>query len=111
MPTGLQVAAGSGALLGLGVALLMWRLVPAQPDLPTRWSGSAPDHARRRTRRSAPATDTTGRLGLWGMKALPAGVWGRTPSRELAILRKPLSRFYGEKILFAAARPGRSPRC
>ena len=35
------------------------------------------------------------------MKVLPTGVWGRTPTRELAILRKPLSRFYGEKIMFA----------
>ena len=35
------------------------------------------------------------------MQALPAGVWGRTPSRELAILRMPLARFYGEKVLYA----------
>ena len=28
-------------------------------------------------------------------------MWARTPTRELAILRKPLSRFYGEKILYA----------
>ena len=101
MPTGLQVAAASGALLGLGVALLMWRLVPAQPDLRDALERLSPDHARRRTPAVGAGTDTTGRLGLWGMKALPAGVWGRTPSRELAILRKPLSRFYGEKILFA----------
>ena len=35
------------------------------------------------------------------MKVLPAPVWGRTPSRELAILRQPLSQFYGEKIRYA----------
>ena len=33
MTTGLQVAIAAGALLGLGAALLVWRVVPAQPDL------------------------------------------------------------------------------
>ena len=28
-------------------------------------------------------------------------MWGRTPTRELAILRNPVSRFYGEKITYA----------
>jgi hypothetical protein len=31
--TGLQLALLSGALLGSGVALVIWQLVPAQPDL------------------------------------------------------------------------------
>lgn len=101
MPTGLQIAAAAGVMLGLGVALIVWRLVPAQPDLRDALERLTPHHARARTHAVGAPTDTTGRLGLWGMKNLPAGVWGRTPTRELAILRKPLSRFYGEKILYA----------
>lgn len=101
MVTGLQIAIAAGALLGLGVVLLIWQLVPAHPDLRDALERLSPDHARRRTQAVTAATDSTARLGLWGMKVLPAAVWGRTPARELAILRKPLSRFYGEKILFA----------
>ena len=101
MATGLQVAIAAGALLGLSLALLIWRVVPAQPDLRDALERLSPDHVRRRTQAVGAASDSTQRLGLWGMKVLPASVWGRTPSRELAILRKPLSRFYGEKILFA----------
>ena len=101
MATGLQIAAAAGTLLGLGVVLLIWQLVPAHPDLRDALERLSPDHARRRTQSVTAATDSTQRLGLWGMKVLPAAVWGRTPTRELAILRKPLSRFYGEKILFA----------
>ena len=33
MTTGLQLALAGGALVGLGVALLLWRLAPAHPDL------------------------------------------------------------------------------
>jgi Flp pilus assembly protein TadB len=32
---------------------------------------------------------------------LPAAAWARTPSRELALLRIPVARFYGEKVLYA----------
>lgn len=32
MTTGLQIALAGGALVGLGVALLLWRLVPMRPD-------------------------------------------------------------------------------
>ena len=101
MATGLQIAAAAGILLVLGVVLLIWQLVPAHPDLRDALERLSPDQARRRTQAVTAATDSTQRLGLWGMKVLPAAVWGRTPTRELAILRKPLSRFYGEKILFA----------
>ena len=101
MATGLQVAIAAGALLGLSAALLVWRLVPAQPDLRDALERLSPDHARRRTHTVAAATDPTQRLGLWGMKVLPPSVWGRTPTRELAILRQPVSQFYGEKIRYA----------
>jgi Flp pilus assembly protein TadB len=101
-PTTAQLVIASGALVGLGVALLIWRLVPAEPDLRDALDRLSPNHSRRTpATASTAAADTTERLGLWGIKTLPAGMWARTPTRELAILRKPLSRFYGEKIFYA----------
>jgi Flp pilus assembly protein TadB len=101
-PTTAQLVIASGALVGLGVALLIWRLVPAEPDLRDALDRLSPSHSRRTpATASTAAADTTERLGLWGIKTLPAGMWARTPTRELAILRKPLSRFYGEKIFYA----------
>ena len=35
------------------------------------------------------------------MRALPPALWVRTPTRELALLRIPLARFYGDKIVMA----------
>ena len=76
--------------------------MPAEPDLRDALDRLSPNHSRRAPATAATAAaDTTERLGLWGIKTLPAGMWARTPTRELAILRKPLSRFYGEKILYA----------
>jgi hypothetical protein len=37
------------------------------------------------------------------MRVLPPGLWLRTPTRELALLQIPLARFYGQKLLWAAA--------
>ena len=82
--------------------LLVIRLMPAEPDLAealeppdTRpWRTSAVGHDR---------TRPTGkeRIGVWAIKALPPAIWVRTPTRELALLRIPLARFYGDKLTFA----------
>lgn len=102
MATGLQLALAAGALIGLGVALLVWRLTPADPDLGDALGRLSPEHAKRRAVEAMhPASDTRERLGVWGMKTLPAGAWGTIPVQELAILRLPISRYYGEKIMFA----------
>jgi Flp pilus assembly protein TadB len=99
MTTGLQLMVLAGGLLGLGVALLVIRLVPAQPDLADALERLTPS-------RPAPSATTQAvggkeKLGLWAMRALPPGLWVRTPRRELALLRIPLARFYGEKLTFA----------
>ena len=47
MTTGLQLALAGGALIGLGVALLLWRLVPADPDLADALARLSPQHATR----------------------------------------------------------------
>lgn len=102
MVTGLQLALAAGSLLGLAVALAVWRLVPADPDLGDALARLSPQHGKRRADDAAhPTGDARERLGRWGMRTLPAGAWGTTPSKELAILRIPTSRHYGEKILFA----------
>ena len=44
MITGLQLALAGGALVGLGVALLVWRLAPAEPDLADALRRLSPDH-------------------------------------------------------------------
>jgi Flp pilus assembly protein TadB len=100
-PSAFQLAVVAGALIGAGVALLTWRLVPAQPDLRDALERLSPQHSPRTD--SAPATvgDATERLGQWGMRVLPPAVWGRTPTRELAILRIPVTRFYGQKITYS----------
>ena len=108
MTTGLQLAIAAGGLVGLGVVAAR-RGASCRPsrtcaDALERLS---PEHARRRTRRLGGRRRTRKeRLGLWAMRVLPAGVWVRTPTRELALLRIPVARFYGEKLMFAAARPG-----
>ncbi|TYL51847.1 hypothetical protein FXB39_07915 [Nocardioides sp. BGMRC 2183] len=91
----------AGGLVGLGVALLVLRLAPAQPDLVDALArlGSA-----RATPTPAAGDRVRGkeRLGTWAMRVLPPGLWTRTPHRELALLRIPLARFYGDKLTFAA---------
>ncbi|MBJ7353941.1 MAG: type II secretion system F family protein [Thermoleophilaceae bacterium] len=101
MTTGLQVALLGGAFLGLGVVLLIARLLPAEPDLAEALSRLTP--ARGRANTLGPVTTAKGkeRLGVWAIKALPPTVWIKTPTRELALLRIPLARFYGDKLVMA----------
>lgn len=101
MTTGLQLALLGGALLGLGVVLLVARLMPAEPDLAEALGRLTP--ARGRANALGPITTARGkeRIGVWAIKSLPPAVWVRTPTRELALLRIPLARFYGDKIVMA----------
>lgn len=104
--TGLQLALASGTLLGLALALLVWRLAPSDPDLVDALDRLSPDHVV--PRRSAGLDDAgadTGsavdRIGLWAMKNLPGGAWAHTPRKDLAILQISEARFYGEKVVWA----------
>ncbi|MBO1756464.1 type II secretion system F family protein [Allobranchiibius sp. CTAmp26] len=102
MTTGLQLAIAGGGLVGLGVAGLIWRLVPAHPDLGDALDRLSPTPVRRGPADAVAApADTREWLGQWAMKTLPAGAWARVPHQELALLRTPVTRFYGEKVLFA----------
>lgn len=101
MISGLQAALTGGVLFTGGLVLLMWRLIPATPDLGDALERLSPEHARRRTETVHTVTSSKDRLGLWAMKNLPASIWMRTPTKELAILRIPQARFYGEKVMFS----------
>ena len=100
MTSGLQLAMLAGAMVGLGLVLLTARLMPAEPDLADALRRLTPTRVPR-TETSGPAASGKERIGVWAIRALPPGVWVRTPTRELALLRLPLARFYGDKIVFA----------
>ena len=99
MIAGLQLALVAGGLVGLGVALLVVRLVPAQPDLADALDRLAP---ARPPATQAAVVPTTRKNGLvCGRCGAASRTLGRTPHRELALLRISLARFYGEKLVFA----------
>lgn len=105
MITGLQLAILAGALLGLGLSLLVWRLLPAQPDLADVVQRYSPEHARQVVSTSSSEAvmieRPRDRLGLWAMHRFPANWWGKTPTKELALLQRPLHRHYGQKVSYA----------
>ena len=101
MTTGLQLALAAGALVALGVVLLVVRLMPAEPDLAEALGRLTPARGRANALSSMSSTTGKERIGVWAMKALPPALWVRTPTRELALLRIPLARFYGDKLTFA----------
>jgi hypothetical protein len=99
--TVLQLAVASGCLVGLGLALIIWRLVPAQPHLGAAIERLQPD--RSHDLDTAPDTpgDLQDRLGLWVQRHAPTSSWAKPPTRELAILGIPVHRYYGERVIFA----------
>jgi Flp pilus assembly protein TadB len=101
MTTGLQLALIGGGLLGLGAVLLVTRLLPADPDLAEALGRLTPTRDRSPSSAGVAASGGKERLGVWAIRALPPGMWVRTPTRELALLRIPLARFYGDKIISA----------
>lgn len=103
MTTGLQLSLLGGALVGLGLALLILRLTPADPDPVDVVQRYSPEGVRARAAAAHPtaaATSTNDRLGIWAIKRFPAAWWGKTPTKELALLRIPVHRFYGKKVLY-----------
>jgi len=91
---GLQLALLGGALVGLGVAMLVWRLLPAQPDLADALARIAPSYlvppgttagplAPKASADSEP--DGRERLGVWLMRAIPVESWSKPPVRQLGM--------------------------
>ena len=103
--TTLQLVSTSGALIGLGLAVLLWRVVPAHPDLGetlTRLSSEgAKAAAHQRTQQQTAPRDVRDVLGRWAQRTLPTRAWGGVRAQDLAILRMSQARFCGEKVMFA----------
>lgn len=98
--TTLQLAMIAGALVGLGLATAVLTVAPTHPDLrdfllrlntPTQ-AGPVD---------TPEAGDYRDRMGVWLMRHLPLTRLLRPPTKELALLRMPLHRFYAEKFSFA----------
>lgn len=106
MTTALQIAMIAGALVGLGLSMLVWRFRPAQVDLATALDRLSPDRSLSAQDEGAVEVgaaegDARDKLGRWAMRTLPLDSLGAPPYRELALMRIPVHRFYGEKVLFA----------
>ncbi len=97
--TGLQLWALAGGLIGLGLAVLLRRLAPARPDLGSALQQLAPELS---LAPSVPVTAVTpggvDRVGAWASRRLPMTA---APVKDLALLEIPVSRFYGQKVLYA----------
>ena len=101
MITGLQLAILSGGLDRTRPDSAR-RTAPARRAGSGRRPGAGLLHAQpRRPPTAAAARTGKERLGLWGLRVLPPGLWVRTPTRELALLRISVAQFYGEKLTFA----------
>ena len=101
MITGIQLAILSGATLAAGIALMLWRLVPAPTHLGDAIARLRPTLLDITTHDSAHKPDTETRIGDWALKHVPAVAWGSVPERDLAILQRTSTSFYGSKITAA----------
>lgn len=98
--TAAQLALIAGGLIGLGLAVAVLALAPTHPDLRDYLARvSATD---RPTQVDLPeVTDFRDRIGVWLTLRLPLTRLLKPPTKELALLRMPLHRFYAEKFTFA----------
>jgi len=97
--TGLQLAALGGILITAGLVGLAWRAIPAEPDLADALDrlSSTPTPVRS----AVHAGDRNERVGWWAMRHLPTQWLRGAPVQDLAILRMPAARLYGDKLTSA----------
>jgi Flp pilus assembly protein TadB len=92
-----MLAAVTGALVVIGVAGITWYALPARVDL-----ADALDRISATPRSQqyieAPTTGVE-QAGVWVLRHLPAPLWRLTPTRDLEILQRSVSAFYGQKAL------------
>ena len=101
MFTATQIAIFGGGLMGLGLTIIISRLVPARID--SKWAIEQLDPVRS-TAHQATVHNASGlqdRVGLFLERKAPAELLGKVPERELAILQRPKHVHYGEKGLLA----------
>ena len=95
----LQLLMLAGMLVAAGVATFVWWASPAEPDLADALDRISPRPATTAVPAAVPG-DWTARVGLWALRRLPGG-WVRVPARDLAVLRKTVGSFSGDKLAFA----------
>lgn len=105
MTSGLQIALMGGTLFGVGIALLLWRILPANPDPADVVRRFSPQAARSRATiqtadHTSTGTNSFDKVGEWVIGRIPAAIWGKTPTKELNLLGIPLHRHYGKKVLY-----------
>ncbi|QTE28579.1 type II secretion system F family protein [Pengzhenrongella sicca] len=97
----LLLVAALGGLVAGAVVVALAQLGTAHVDVSDAFERMTPPRGRRLLATSAASATGIERLGVWAMRVLPPGMWAKTPTRELVLLRIPLTRFYAEKITFA----------
>lgn len=96
----LQLAIGTGMLVGLGLFAILWRVVPAEPQLGGALSRINPERRQQETDVPAAAANLQDRIGLLVQRRLNIPGWVTIPRRELALLQIPVHRYLGEKALY-----------
>lgn len=97
--SGIWIVAIAGALVAGGLVGIVGYLIPSRVDVVDGLDRLLTP-ARPREAAETPTT-TTERIGHWTLRHLPPALWKMAPLRDLEILRKSVSLFYGEKALVA----------
>jgi pilus assembly protein TadC len=103
MTTGLTLAALAGGTAGLGLTLIVRELLPSAPQLASALDRLAPPLPGSLV--AAPAGELAGtssletRVGLRLQRHLEGATFVRIPRRELLLLRIPVARYLGQKVL------------
>lgn len=90
----------AGALVGLGLALLLVRSLPAQPDALATLERINPEQRNEQLVIASKDADVCDVLGSWALRKTALPGLGPVPTKELALLQIPLYRFFGEKIMY-----------
>ena len=101
MITGLQLAILSGGLVGLGRRTPRRAPAACRAGSRRRAGAGVLDAISQRDGRRLRSVQQGAARPVGACASLPAGLWVRTPTRELALLRIPVAQFYGEKLMFA----------
>lgn len=98
----IQLALIVGAFTASGLAIIVLRLIRADPDLRSFLADLSPTDTPPDTPTSSGGVTGSDRVGLWITRTLHTS-WLNPPAADLAILRKPLYQFWGERVTFALA--------
>jgi len=103
MTTGLRLAVLAGGTAGLGLTLIVRELLPKEPQLASALGRLAPSLPGSLGAAPAGELAVTGsletRVGLRLQRHLEGAPFVRIPVRELVLLRIPVARYLGQKVL------------